>query len=66
MQAKVGDRMVAHGTHVSDAVREGEIIEVHGEHGDPPYLVRWSDDGHTSLVYPGPGMQVVPTPHHDE
>lgn len=59
MQAKVGDRMVAHGVHVGDLPRDGEIIEVHGPNGGPPYLVRWSDNGHESLVFPGPGMQVV-------
>jgi len=60
MQAKVGDRLVVHGAHVSDHVRDGEIIEVHGEDGTAPFLVRWSDDGHESLVFPGPGTTVVP------
>ncbi len=60
MQANVGDRLVVHGAHVSDPVREGEIIEVHGENGTAPFLVRWSDDGHESLVFPGPGTTVVP------
>jgi hypothetical protein len=35
------------------------VIAVRGEDGQPPYLIRWSDDGHESLVFPGPGMQVV-------
>ncbi len=60
MQAKVGDRMVVHGAHVSDHVRDGEIIEVHGPDGTAPFLVRWFDDGHESLVFPGPGTTVVP------
>jgi hypothetical protein len=59
MQAKVGDRIVVHGTHVSDPVRDGEILEVHGPDGGPPYLVRWSDNGHESLVYPGPGAVIA-------
>lgn len=59
MQAKVGDRIVVHGTHVSDVTREGEVVEVHGADGAAPYLVRWSDDGHESLVFPGPGTTVV-------
>ncbi len=63
MQASIGDRMVAHGAHVNDHVREGEILEVHGADGGPPYLVRWADDGHESLVFPGPGMQVVAAGH---
>jgi hypothetical protein len=31
----------------------GEIVEVKGQAGGPPYLVRF-DDGHTRLVFPGP------------
>jgi Domain of unknown function (DUF1918) len=37
----------------SQRERTGEIIEVRGAGGEPPYLVRF-DDGHTSLVFPGP------------
>jgi hypothetical protein len=61
MQAKVGDRLVIHGAHVSEHVRDGEILEVHGADGGPPYLVRWSDNDHESLVFPGPGTLVVHT-----
>ena len=60
MQAKVGDRLVVHGAHVDDPWRDGEILEVHGEDGGPPYLVRWTDNGHESIVFPGtrdPGRQ---------
>ena len=62
MQAKVGDRIVVHGTHVSDPERDGEILEVHGEDGGPPYLVRWSDNGHESLYFPGPGATIAVPP----
>jgi hypothetical protein len=65
MQAAIGDRVVVPGTHVSEAVRDGEVIEVHGENGGPPWVVRWSDDGHESLYFPGPDCQVhhtAPTP----
>lgn len=60
MKAKAGDRIVVHGAHVADHVRDGVVLEVHGEDGGPPYLVRWSDDGHESLVFPGAGTTVVP------
>jgi hypothetical protein len=30
------------------------VLEVRGTNGEPPYLVRWAD-GHTGLMYPGPG-----------
>jgi hypothetical protein len=56
--AAVGDRLVVHGLHVGDHVRDAEILEVRHEDGSPPYLVRWSDDGHESLVFPGPDAEV--------
>ncbi len=59
MFAMVGDRLVVHSTHVDGPVRDGEILEVHGARGEPPYLVRWSDDGHESLVFPGPDATVT-------
>jgi len=64
MKAKVGDRLVVHGAHVDDPWRDGEILEVHGEDGDPPFLVRWSDNGHESIVFPGAGTQVVSPQDH--
>ena len=59
MHAKVGDRIVVPGTHVDDPVRDGEVLEVHGTDGTPPYLVRWSDNGHESLVFPGPSAHII-------
>lgn len=53
MRAKVGDRIVVKGHHVGEPVRDGEVLEVRGEDGGPPFLVRWSDNGHESLFYPG-------------
>jgi hypothetical protein len=53
MQATVGDRLHVHSRTVGTRDRIGEIIEVRGNNGAPPYLVRFSD-GHESLVYPGP------------
>jgi hypothetical protein len=58
MKASVGDRLVIRSTHVDERVREGEIIEVRHEDGSPPYVVRWSDDGHEGLVFPGPDAYV--------
>ena len=52
MKASVGDRIVVRGPHVGEHGREGEILEVHGEDGGPPYVVRWEDDGHTSTFWP--------------
>jgi hypothetical protein len=51
MRAVNGDELVVRGRHVGDEGRTGEIIEVHGEDGAPPYLVRWKD-GHESVIMP--------------
>lgn len=53
MRASVGDKLHVRGRVVGDRDRVGDIIEVHGGHGEPPYLVRFSDGGQ-SLVFPGP------------
>ncbi|MGK5640800.1 DUF1918 domain-containing protein [Streptomyces sp. URMC 126] len=53
MQAEVGDRIHIQTRAVGMQSRVGEIMEVRGPDGTPPYLVRFSD-GHESLVYPGP------------
>jgi Domain of unknown function (DUF1918) len=57
MEATVGDRLHIHGHNVGDPGRTGEIVEVRGSAGEPPYLVRF-DDGHTRLVFPGPDAVV--------
>jgi hypothetical protein len=62
MDAKVGDRMVVRGTHVGENGRSGEILEVQGEDGGPPYLVRWDDNGHESLFFPSSDATVEHLP----
>ena len=53
MKAKVGDELVIEGHRVGEHVRTGEILEVRGDDGGPPYLVRWDDSGHETLLFPG-------------
>ncbi len=60
MKARVGDRIVIHGHRVGEAVKDCEILEVRGEEGGPPYLVRWSSDGHEGLFFPGPDASIEP------
>ncbi len=57
MHATTGDRLTVHGNQVGRADRTGEILEVRGPDGTPPYVVRF-DDGHTGLIYPGPDAEV--------
>ena len=57
MQAQVGEKIRIHGKTVGSPEQEAEIIEVRGDGGTPPYLVRF-DDGHEKLIYPGPDAEV--------
>ncbi|TYB65353.1 DUF1918 domain-containing protein [Nonomuraea sp. PA05] len=59
MQANVGDFLIIHGRVVGHGDRKGEIVEVRGAGGAPPYLVRFGD-GHEQLMYPGPDSVVEP------
>lgn len=51
MQAELHDKLTVKGRHQGDGDRHGEIIEIHGDNGTPPYLVRWSDGAQT-LFFP--------------
>jgi hypothetical protein len=57
MRAQTGDRLHVHGRNVGNPDHMGEIVEVRGADGGPPYLVRFPD-GHESLVFPGPDCVV--------
>ena len=61
MKAKVGDRVVTEGVHVDSPRREGRIVEVSGQDGEPPYRVQWAD-GHESLWFPGSDSHVLSEP----
>jgi hypothetical protein len=54
MNAQVGDRIVIKGHHIGEPDRDGEILEVVGLDGGPPYRVRWEDSGREALFFPGP------------
>lgn len=52
MQAAVGERIVVRARHQGEPDRDGEVLEVRGPDGGPPYLVRWSASGHEGLFFP--------------
>ncbi|WP_298177178.1 DUF1918 domain-containing protein [Saccharomonospora sp.] len=58
MRAAVGDIIRVHGHTVGVDGQEGKIIEVRGEHGEPPYLVRFSD-GRETLMFPGSDAEIL-------
>ena len=60
MRAIMGDRIIIRGRTVETPDKHGEIIEVRGPDGQPPYLVRFGE-GHQSVVYPGADFVVERT-----
>ncbi|MBO0803158.1 MAG: DUF1918 domain-containing protein [Nocardiopsaceae bacterium] len=61
MEATIGDHICLRGNAVGHPDKHGEIVEVHGDRGEPPYLVRFAD-GHTRLMFPGPDAIITPVP----
>lgn len=49
MQVSRGERVRVKSTRHGESERVGEVVEVLGENGEPPYWVRF-DDGHEALV----------------
>jgi Domain of unknown function (DUF1918) len=45
-------------SHVGEPPRDGEVLEVLGEDGAPPYLVRWEADADASRFYPSSAVYV--------
>jgi hypothetical protein len=59
MRAQVGDRLlVGHGCH-----RLGLIIGVPRDDGQPPYVIKWQNDGHIAMVFPDQYSRVIPAGH---
>jgi Domain of unknown function (DUF1918) len=60
MKAEVGDRLIMESVHVGEPRRVGVVLELRHPDGTPPYLVRWLDNGHEALVFPGPESRIEP------
>ncbi|MEU4118527.1 DUF1918 domain-containing protein [Kitasatospora sp. NPDC028055] len=58
MKANVGDTILLPSRIPGQTDNSAEIIEVRGEDGAPPYLVRYPN-GHTALVMPGPDAVIA-------
>lgn len=65
MKANVGDRIVVKGHRVGQPDRDAVVLEVKGDDGGPPFVVRWSDDGHEGLYFPGTDAVVEHVPKAD-
>ena len=65
--AKAGDTIVIRGHAAGLKERKGQIVEVRGNDGGPPYIVHWLDDQHAEphdvFFFPGTDSDVV---RHEE
>lgn len=59
MKAHPGDELVIKGHHVGQPDRKGEVLEARGPGDTQPFLVRWDDNGHETLFYPGSDCTVM-------
>ena len=50
MKAAIGDELIVKGRQHGDD-RRGEVLDVLGDDGSPPYLISWLD-GYESLFFP--------------
>ncbi|MEV6579746.1 DUF1918 domain-containing protein [Streptomyces sp. NPDC051582] len=72
IHAAVGDQILVGGPMVGKPGRDGEVVALHHDDGTPPYDVRWSDTGRTSVFFPGPDAHVrhlhdeTGPPRHEE
>ena len=60
MKAESGDWLVVEALHVGEHRRCGQVVDVRGKDGEPPYLVRWNDGDNETLFFPREGTHVVP------
>jgi Domain of unknown function (DUF1918) len=58
MKARVGDRLI--NDELGGDRRECVIIRLQRSDGSPPYVVRWTADGHITLMSPGPYARLAP------
>ena len=60
---RVEDQIDFRTTHQGQPERTDRVLEVSGEGGGPPYVVRWYPDEHTGVFHPAAGTSaVVPEP----
>jgi hypothetical protein len=66
VRAAAGDWLVVKSRTDHTTARRASIIAVLGADGAPPYRVRWLDDDHEGLVFPGPDAVVVTAAEQSE
>jgi hypothetical protein len=58
MKAHIGDQVVVKGHRIGQPDRKGEVLEIRGPDSSGPFLVRWDDSGHTTLLFPSTDAEI--------
>ena len=59
MRARAGDTLLVKERRAGEGDREAVIVEVWGEYGRPPYVIRWSD-GRQNVFFPASADTLIP------
>lgn len=59
MKAKPGDWLIVAARTDHASGRRGEILSVSSPSGEPPFRVRWTDTGRSTLVCPGADATII-------
>lgn len=60
MHAQPGEQIRVRGHRDGEPDRCGQIVEVRGPQGTPPFVVRWDQTGHEVLFFPGSDAVIEP------
>ena len=53
MRAAPGSHITIKSHHLGEPGRTGEVLAARGPDESEPFVVRWAENGHTSLLFPG-------------
>jgi hypothetical protein len=54
MRVAAGDLLLIMGQHAGESDLRVKVVETHGANGTSPWRVRWGEEGHEGLLFPGP------------
>jgi hypothetical protein len=54
MRVAAGDLLLIKGRYAGESDLRVKVVETNGANGAPPWRVRWGEEGHEGLLFPGP------------
>jgi Domain of unknown function (DUF1918) len=61
MRAKKGDKIIVDSGMIGGVRHVGLIVGLPHQDGTPPYRVRWMNNDHEGLYFPGPNSHIEPS-----